>query len=247
MSPINLTGRNLNFDRPAYSIEIDNVDVIKHGLSVQSVVVILNPDSFAAFSIVFTGNAVGPSFPSLVDDDLLAVGRKVSIKIGYEPGGLTPMFVGEITNVKTIFPADESPTVEIVGDNSVGIVKVRQRRNAIISKRYGEELLSFTSEMDLESLNALQTMGDLASIGLSTLSAKKNEKRKRSRLTLATVHKQSIIGIGECLGDPEVVPGRKMKLDGLGERFSGQYRLTGAIHSIDSSFGYRTTFSVTKV
>ena len=245
MNSRKLTESIPDIDHPAYTIEIDDVDVMQSGLGVQNIVVFLNLDSFGTFSVVFTDNASGPSIPALVDNDLFDVGKKVSIKIGYEMDGLKPMIEGVITKVKAYFPSDESPFIEIIGDDLVGFGKVKQRRTANISKKYGEELLSFNSEMDLDSQNGLQTMNDLAGIVWSTLPAKKNEKRKRSKTTLGMVDKQYIVGIGECLGDVEVVPGRKIKLEGLGETYSRQYRLIEAIHMIDRVDGYRTTFSVT--
>ncbi len=52
-----------------------------------------------------------------------------------------------------------------------------------------------------------------------------------------------IEGEGECIGIPQIKPGVTIKLDKLGERFSGKYYVKGTVHTISSN-GYRTRFSV---
>lgn len=48
-------------------------------------------------------------------------------------------------------------------------------------------------------------------------------------------------GSGSCVGDPAIRAGKLVRLDGLGPDFSGDYRISAATHSIDSS-GYQTHF-----
>lgn len=50
-------------------------------------------------------------------------------------------------------------------------------------------------------------------------------------------------GSGECIGLPEVLPGKNIALAGLGNRFSKSYYIERTTHSISTS-GYRTTFNV---
>jgi phage protein D len=54
-----------------------------------------------------------------------------------------------------------------------------------------------------------------------------------------------LTGSGSCIGDPRIKASRVIRLDGLGDQFSGLYRITSATHAFDSS-GYRTTFQVRK-
>jgi uncharacterized protein len=54
-----------------------------------------------------------------------------------------------------------------------------------------------------------------------------------------------LTGSGSCVGDPAIAPGGVLRLEGLGERFSGLWRVTQATHTIDGS-GYRTGFEVRK-
>ena len=46
-----------------------------------------------------------------------------------------------------------------------------------------------------------------------------------------------------CLGNPEIQAGVMVSLDGLGNRFSGSYRVTHALHRYDDG-GYKTEFTV---
>lgn len=56
---------------------------------------------------------------------------------------------------------------------------------------------------------------------------------------------QRLTGSGSTIGDPRIVAGSVLKLEGLGVQFGGLYRVTNARHSIDGG-GYRTSFDVRK-
>jgi uncharacterized protein len=54
-----------------------------------------------------------------------------------------------------------------------------------------------------------------------------------------------LTGNGSVVGDPALVAGRVVQLEGLGQEFSGRYRITTATHTVDSA-GYRTAFEARK-
>jgi phage protein D len=54
-----------------------------------------------------------------------------------------------------------------------------------------------------------------------------------------------ITGTGTCIGRPDVRAGARVRIEGLGSRFSGTYLVTAATHSYAPGIGYRTTFQVT--
>jgi hypothetical protein len=54
-----------------------------------------------------------------------------------------------------------------------------------------------------------------------------------------------LTGSGSCIGDPRIKASRVIRLDGLGDQFSGLYRITSATHTFDAS-GYRTAFQARK-
>jgi hypothetical protein len=54
-----------------------------------------------------------------------------------------------------------------------------------------------------------------------------------------------LTGTGNTIGNPAIKAGRVINLGGLGEQFSGLYRITSATHTFDSG-GYKTGFKVRK-
>ncbi len=234
---------NTMISTPFHTIGIDGIDVIQHGLIAQTVTIGLSLNSYGTFSIIFSGNGDPPNGLTWIDDGLFSVGRTVSIRMGYSPDQLTNMIVGKISNVRAEFPSDGAPSVEISGDDSHNFSISKKPRKITLLKRYGNELISFSPEMDRESLIGGKETNDLAAIKMGSLSASKNERKMRSKLILDNIEKEMITGFGECIGDTEVVPGRTLALEGLGERFSGHYQLIGSIHTLDRSLGYRTAFT----
>jgi phage protein D len=228
---------------PSCSIEIDDADIMKQCLSVESVTVDLSLDSFGYFSIVMVGPSGSIDNLAWIENELFRAGRKVAIKIGHAEG-LRTMIVGEISDVKVDFPPSGSPSIEIIGDDSIGSSLLKQRRKPAIPMRYGNELISYTSEMDCESQNCETIVNELNEGRTGSLSATKRERRMRSRFILDSIEKEMTTGVGECVGSPEIVPGRTLNIDGLGKRLSGLYRVIGAIHSMDRSKGYHTTIMV---
>ena len=62
---------------------------------------------------------------------------------------------------------------------------------------------------------------------------------------LRTKLNNRLTGSGTCVGDPRIRAGAVIRLDGLGPDFSGDYRVSNATHSMQSS-GYTTSFEVRK-
>lgn len=56
---------------------------------------------------------------------------------------------------------------------------------------------------------------------------------------------QRLTGSGSTVGDLRIRAGRVMRLEGVGEKFGGLYRITSATHTLDAG-GYRTQFEVRK-
>lgn len=54
-----------------------------------------------------------------------------------------------------------------------------------------------------------------------------------------------LTGSGSTIGNPAIKPGKVINLLGLGQQFSGLYRITSATHTFDSG-GYKTSFKVRK-
>jgi phage protein D len=62
---------------------------------------------------------------------------------------------------------------------------------------------------------------------------------------LRNIINSRVTGSGSAIGDPTILAGIMMELDGLGPDFSGTYRVANTTHVIDKG-GYRTNFKVKK-
>ncbi len=60
---------------------------------------------------------------------------------------------------------------------------------------------------------------------------------------LRTRLNKRMTGSGTAVGDPSIRAGELIRVDGLGPDFSGDYRVSGATHTIDGS-GYQTHVDV---
>jgi phage protein D len=56
---------------------------------------------------------------------------------------------------------------------------------------------------------------------------------------------QRLTGSGGTVGDPRIRAGRVLRVEGVGEKFGGLYRVTSANHTLNAG-GYRTQFEVRK-
>lgn len=56
---------------------------------------------------------------------------------------------------------------------------------------------------------------------------------------------QRLTASGSVVGDPRLKPTMVVRIEGVGERFGGLYRLTSVTHTLDSG-GFRTNFEARK-
>ena len=111
---------------------------------------------------------------------------------------------------------------------------------------------------------ARSTAGDLSTVMGGTASGPSNVQRVfcRTGSTLVTMPVQSqeeadriakqrfseialgyVRAEGKCIGDPQLRAGIVIKIEGVGERFSGLYYLRAVEHRYSMQKGYRTAFS----
>jgi hypothetical protein len=72
---------------------------------------------------------------------------------------------------------------------------------------------------------------------------KQEEVQQHAQAILEKESQKLLTGNGECLGLPEIEPGLRIELSGLGPRYSTIYYVTKVNHSISSS-GFKTQFDV---
>ncbi len=62
--------------------------------------------------------------------------------------------------------------------------------------------------------------------------------------TLSAIASADVTGNGVTYGNAEIVAGGSVKVEGLGQRFSGEYTVTSVRHTATPSEGYRTEFRI---
>ncbi len=71
----------------------------------------------------------------------------------------------------------------------------------------------------------------------------REEAQARAEALLLRASQGLVEGEGECIGLPELIPGKVVAIEGLSERFAGPYYVYQVTHTIGAN-GYRTTFKV---
>jgi phage protein D/phage baseplate assembly protein gpV len=69
------------------------------------------------------------------------------------------------------------------------------------------------------------------------------EAKTMAQATLDQLANAYLGAEGVCEGDPRIKAGAKLKISGVGQKFSGTYRVAKAIHTLSGGGGYQTAFS----
>lgn len=73
-----------------------------------------------------------------------------------------------------------------------------------------------------------------------------SEAEAIAKATIARISERFAVASGEMVGSPELLPGKVLAFDKLGELLDGKYRLTATRHDFDKK-GYRVRFEATRV
>lgn len=80
-----------------------------------------------------------------------------------------------------------------------------------------------------------------------TVRAPLSSQGEGDQMALALLNEMALVhvtGEGICIGSVDLRPGKLIKIEGLGDRFSGSYYVTSTEHSFLPNRGYRTAFTV---
>ena len=113
---------------------------------------------------------------------------------------------------------------EVVGKSRPG--DVRGRLGATSGPAAMQRAFQGTATLEVRSPVSSQAEADAMAAGL-----------------LNEIALRHVTGDGVCIGYPELRPGRLVKIEGIGQRFSGLYYVTAVEHSYLRGRGYRTAFS----
>jgi len=143
---------------------------------------------------------------------------------------------------------DFSPRVSTIGQAVGTSMRVSLREIRI------DLILSVFWDFDRESIGITVLPAQAAVIAPVVSQPVKESKHKAIRnaidvanQVIGLIHEvrqklnNRLTGSGNAVGDPRIRAGAMIRLDGLGVDFSGNYRVTKATHTIDTS-GYRTSF-----
>jgi phage protein D len=117
-----------------------------------------------------------------------------------------------------------------------------------------QTVVAFTMAADLNPDDIVEKMGSTAlelllSLGRRVIRHEKVETSLDARQVAISIMRELLEGMyegsGHCIGIPDLRAGKFVNIQGIGKRFSGQYRLRKVTHTIDGN-GYHTSFEVTQ-
>ncbi|WP_152042263.1 phage late control D family protein [Salinigranum salinum] len=141
----------------------------------------------------------------------------------------------------------------------------RQRSEPIATLRYGESLDSFSPTINRaeqvgtvvvrgwdpatrEPIVGRAEHGESSAAGTRVLEIPVGSTEEANRIAEADLNRTlqgEVEGSAETVGLPEIQAGEWVRLEGTGERFTGNYYVESATHTLGAS-GYRTTFQITE-
>lgn len=153
----------------------------------------------------------------------------LTLQLGKDIISFRPTFrtTGLVTEVEVRGQNPRDPNTPIVGRATAGSERTQEPGGStgsqIAQERHGTVKMVITDEV----VNSVEHANAIAQARLNEASD-----------TL-------IEGDGECVGIPQIRPGVNIRLERMGEKFSGKYYVKETTHTIDNS-GYRTRFKAKK-
>ena len=217
MSQVDINKKYNNFLSPKNLIIVNNEDLLeKYGIQASAITV---------------EDAIGvlPKFCFVVNDPqllristgLIDLNKNVLIKMGYA-NMLETVVEGEIAAVKSIFPSNGPPYIEVSGQaKTITDATPPTNTKPIFTLTYGRTLFSFIS---------------IASI--------QEQDRKTASIARASVTKAPTSNLhcsAECVGMPELKIQVLVSVAGVGNAYDGNYFVEKVTHKLNQS-GYATKF-----
>ncbi len=214
MATVDITKKYSNFFAPRTQIYVNQEDIQeKYGITASFVTVEEEAGSKSKFSFFINDPQC-----AWIKTGLFELKKTVQVRMGYG-NTLETVATGEITSVKSIFPANGSPQIEIAGEANDTIDSPLPASNSpMYPLSYGGTLYSFT---------ALTTA---------------TEQNGTGKISATQASTGKIQCTAECIGLPDIKVGGIVALTGLATKFNQTYIVEKARHSIDNSLGFRTKF-----
>jgi len=141
---------------------------------------------------------------------------------------------------------DFSPHISTIGDLvsiTVPVWVSRLKQQLVVTVRWNWDDASLDIEVRPGEAEP-EVRGATGKILISEPATAFTAPRKILAHLLPRLHERQT-ATATTIGDPRIVPGAVVQVEGVGEQFGGLYRITSATHSLDGS-GYRTSFEARK-
>lgn len=215
MPQIDLSRKYSNFIVPKNQIIVNNIDVMQNYCILCSKIVVEQ----TLGEITKFNFSIDDPQAKWSNSSLFELNNIVEIKMGYATV-LETVVVGEITEVKTIFPSNRSPYIEIAGEKKVSNNTLLVGHNSeVYLLAYGNALLSFSASVKTSNKS-------------NHVSTYNQEKTKNQNLSCS----------GVCIGLPDIKPGTNILLSRLGKKFNQNYIVEKVIHVWDGNLDFKTKF-----
>lgn len=217
MSQVDISKKYSNFFAPKKQIIVNNEDILERykvqasAITIEEVIGVLTKFNFAV------------NYPQLLrkNNELFELNNNVVIKTGYS-NTLEEVVEGEIKTIKSIFPSNEPPRIEVYGQAKTSTNPTRSTNNKpLFNLTYGKTLFSFTS-----------TTSTQEQVSRAVAIARKSAvKTQASNLCCS----------GECVGVPDLKVREIIALNGIGKKYDGYYFIEKVLHELKVT-GYTTKF-----
>jgi phage protein D len=118
----------------------------------------------------------------------------------------------------------------------------RRLNKRIEGKATWADILENASDAEKERQQRLaQAFGNRREVITDVNVFTEEDAKSKAKDILRELAKEMVEANGETVGLPDLRAGRKVRIENLGERFSGVYYITESVHTIGGS-GYKTTF-----
>ena len=217
MSQIDIAKKYSNFMAPKNQIIINNEDILeKFGVKTSTITVEESIEVLPKFNFVVNDTQL-----LRISNRLFELNKNVVIKMGYS-NTLETVVEGEIASVKSFFPSNRPPYVEVYGQAKTFANGTQSTKNKpLFDLTYGKTLFSFTS---VESTQKQESKASII--------AKKTAKK----LPTSNFHCS-----GECVGVPDLKVRELVALNGIGKNYDGFYYVEKVTHKLKDT-GYTTKF-----
>jgi hypothetical protein len=208
MSQVDISKKYSNFLAPKNQIIVNNEDILeRYGVQASEITIEETSEVLPKFSFVVNNLQLLQK-----SNKLFELNNNVVIKIGYS-NTIEEVVEGEINAIKSIFPSNEPPRIEIYGQAKTSINPTQSTKNKpLFNLTYGSTLFSFTS-----------TISNQEQISRAvTIARKSTAKTQASNLCCS----------GECVGVPDLKVRELIALNGIGKKYDGCYFVEKVLHEL---------------